>query len=392
VTGDDLSFTYPGPEPAEELIEGVPTGLEAEPEPPEPVIEKPWNPNDIRVDSKNFALRNILDMIRDDDLDLAPDFQRRLVWGKLQKSRLVESILLRIPLPAFYFTQETDGMMRVVDGLQRLSTINEFTGGAASRDRNFRLGGLEYLQEVEGKTFANLAPSWQRRLLNTQIFVHVIDPRTPDPLKFDIFKRINTGGSPLNAQEIRHCMSGPLARALLKRCVDSSEFSRATNGALHEHKRMMDRELALRFCAFRMLNEVEEYAAFGTMDAFLTAANRRLEELSENNREILFLAFQRAMISANLLFGVHAFRKWYLNNDFLYPINRALFETWSVALSNHDWDTLAASKEVLALEARKMMTDDREYLEAISVSTGDRRRVSTRFRRVADTVSKYASD
>ena len=121
--------------------------------------------------------------INEKGLDLAPDFQRQKVWKQPQKSRLIESILLRIPLPAFYFSEEPDGTMRVVDGLQRLSAIHDFTRNGKN---SFELSGLEYLrEEVEGKRYSDLAASWRRRLQNTQIFVHIIEPTTPDAVKFN---------------------------------------------------------------------------------------------------------------------------------------------------------------------------------------------------------------
>ena len=99
----------------EEYFESEQTGVELEDD-TNSVIEEPWNPDDIRVASQNFALRNILDMIDDGDLELTPEFQRQRVWKPPQKSRLIESILLRIPLPAFYFSEDPDGKMHVVDG------------------------------------------------------------------------------------------------------------------------------------------------------------------------------------------------------------------------------------------------------------------------------------
>ncbi len=260
-------------------------------------------------------------MVRNRDLDLAPDFQRNEVWKPLQKSRLIESILLQIPLPAFYFAEDPDGTMRVVDGLQRLSTIRDYCQQEA---RGFALNGLEYLWEAEGKRFSELAPSWRRRLYNTQIIAYVVDPQTPDPVKFDIFKRINTLGSPLNAQEIRHCMSGPAARDFLKGSAGSEKFHRATGGVLRNHVRMVDRELALRFYAFYLLdNNIEAYAKYPTLDAFLMDATREIENLSEERRHRLFGAFETAMENAYNLFGRHAFRKWPLEEEQKRsPINR----------------------------------------------------------------------
>src|SRR5436190_1363685 len=89
-------------------------------------IERPWEPESIRVSTKSFSLRNMLDAMDERSLDLAPDFQRLEVWKPVQKAQLIESILLQIPLPAFYFAEDGDGTLRVVDGLQRLSTVRDF--------------------------------------------------------------------------------------------------------------------------------------------------------------------------------------------------------------------------------------------------------------------------
>src|SRR5215469_14979412 len=204
----------------EEIFENTPTGVEAEVDNEVSEEPKPWNPDDIRVSTKTFSLRNIFDLIDDGDLELAPDFQRNRVWKHWQKSRLIESILLQIPLPAFYFAEDTNGMMRVVDGLQRLSTVHDFV-----RSRGFALADLEYLDAIKGETFDKLPAAMQRRINNAQIVVHVIDPTTPASVKYDIFKRINTGGSPLNAQEIRHCMSLARSRKFLKLCAETEEFN-----------------------------------------------------------------------------------------------------------------------------------------------------------------------
>ncbi len=211
--------------------------MDVEPDEPEEFDKTagaPWDPNDIRVTTKPFSLRHIADMIADGELDLAPDFQRRMIWKNTQKSRLIESILLRIPLPAFYFNEERDGKLQVVDGVQRLTAIYEFARGPlpsaaaqAGESGRLLLEDLQYLGTLEGRSYDQLEPSLRRRFDNTQIFINIIDPQTPDALKFDIFRRINTGGSPLNSQEIRHCISNDASRKFLKRCVESAAFNKS---------------------------------------------------------------------------------------------------------------------------------------------------------------------
>jgi hypothetical protein len=311
-------------------------------------------------------------------LELAPDFQRNQVWKARQKSRLIESILLQIPLPAFYFAEDTNGMMRVVDGLQRLSTVHSFVRGGQN---SFVLTDLEYLYDSTKKGFAELAPALQRRIHNAQIVVHVIDPTTPPDVKYDIFKRINTGGTPLNSQEIRHCMSRNRSRDFLKRCTHTTEFGLATGGSLRNHIRMDDREVVLRFCAF-WLRGVEEYVKEGSMDTYLEKTTAMLDDpgqVPDAQLEELHNVFRNAMANSYAVFGDYTFRKWPFGSTRQNPINRPLFECWSYTLARDHLDELQQRKDYIVSDARQLMTTNRDYLDAITTSTGDSRKVRLRF-------------
>ena len=114
----------------------------------EDVKYNPYNPKLIRVDTKPFSIKQINEMIEAEDIDLSPDFQRGFVWNDItRKSRLIESLLLRIPIPVFYFAQDEEGKFQVVDGVQRLTVISSFM------KNEFRLKNLEYLSECNGKYF-----------------------------------------------------------------------------------------------------------------------------------------------------------------------------------------------------------------------------------------------
>ncbi len=372
--------------PTEETFDGQATGVESEQVGDyEAEIDHPWDPQQIRVTTKQFSLRNVLDMIKDGDLELAPDFQRNRVWNPGQRSRLIESILLQIPLPAFYFAEDRDGMMRVVDGLQRLSTVQAFAHG---EDAGFKLSGLEYLTDLKGKGFGDLNAQWRRRIYNTQIVVHVIDPTTDASVKYDIFKRINTGGAPLNSQEIRHCMSKRRSREFLKRCTHSDAFGSATDGKLRDQIRMTDREMALRFCAFELLGQQAYYEQYRAMDPFLEETTAMLDDNSrvpDAKQEELYERFVRAMDNCHLLFDEHAFRKWPKNVSGRNPFNRPLFETWSVTLAGYEPADLSARKDAIVAHARELMTNDPSYITAITSSTGDPKKVRERFDKTAET-------
>lgn len=375
-------------EPREEYFDNQPLGVELEEESGEDEeFTRPWDPNAIRVSTKTFSIRQVLDQIDEGDLELAPDFQRNLVWKSPQKSRLIESIILQIPLPAFYFAEDEDGMYRAVDGLQRLSTIHSFVRGG-----DFALHGLEYLDSAVGQRFDDLPQAWKRRIFSSQLVVHVIDPATPTDVKYNIFKRLNTGGSPLNAQEIRHCMSRNRSRLFLAECATMPEFEAVVGEALRSRVRMTDREMVLRFCAFRLLGvDVYEEQRYRAMEPFLDEATRRLDDpkvVPDATLGQLQRDFRRAMINSYKVFGDHAFRKWPLGRENLSPFNRALFESWSVALADLDEPEASNACVRIVDKARELMSWDTEYIAAITTSTGDARKVRYRFQRAIEAVQE----
>ena len=343
-----------------------------------PGLAEPYDPTLIRVEPKMYSLRNILDMIDEGEIDLAPDFQRLKVWSAGQKSRLIESVLLRIPLPAFYFASDTEGKLQVVDGVQRLSTIYEFVRSANS----FPLVKLEYLtKEVGGQGFGKLKNTvWAKRINGTQIVANVIDPQTPVPVKFDIFKRINTGGTPLNSQEIRHCMSKTPSRTILKQLATTPEFNKATGYSLSNNVRMADREMVLRVLAFSMFG-VDYYYRMSGLDQLLNEATAVLDRESESFLQSYAAHFTRSMSVAYEIFGEHAFRKWPLSEDKRYPINRAIFETIATTLLVTPPQQLKSRQEILE-SYRRLCTSDYEFIAHVTQSTASAISVAGRFAKI----------
>ena len=355
-------------------------------------IDDPWDPEDIRVSTRNFSLRNMIDMIAERGLDLAPDFQRLHVWNPVQKVRLIESVLLQIPLPAFYFAEDASGVMQVVDGVQRLTTINDFVTGDPKRGGGFPLVGLEYLSDVKGNRFRDLPAVWKRRIHNTQIVAHVIEPSTPSAVMYDIFRRINTGGTPLKAQEIRHCVSKQRSRDYLKELAGTTAFDTATNGRLKDHRRMVDRELALRFAAF-WCNGPEGYLRNDSLESFLLRATSSLDDendIDSSAQAEIRTAFECGLTLAHKVFGKYAFRKWPTGIDRLAPINRGLFETWTVELARTDQAVVRKNAAKIKNLARRGMASDTDYIQSVSSATGDVRAVQMRFRKTRDFIELAA--
>lgn len=339
----------------------------------------PWDPSKIRISTRNLSLREVVAQIEGEEIDLAPEFQRDFVWKLRQQTRLVESIMLGIPLPAFYFNQDIEGAYQVIDGVQRLTTIQLFMS-----DRLVLQGKhMEYLTDLDNYKFSDLDISFQRRFKSSQIVVHVIEPQTPDDIKYDIFNRVNTLGTPLSAQEIRHAMSKSVSREFLTELTSLPSFDRATDysfwkktpdGNVSDTNRMMNRELALRFCAFTYYNS-QEYKAFASMDAYLADFLKRIDGRCEPRRILprsvldhLKHTFDTAMLNAVMVMDGTAFRRLGLSRK-KGPINRAIFEAQALALAEIEPARLKAKSEVVNRYLLKLF-DDEEYVRSVTVGTG----------------------
>src|SRR5436190_10165974 len=197
-------------------------------------------------------------------------------------------------------------------------------------DKTLKLTELEFLTNFQGKRYNDLPRPYQRRIIETQVTVYLIEKGTPSEVKFNIFKRINTGGLPLSAQEVRHALNQRKATEVLARRADSKEFKRAIDYSIRDD-RMADRECVLRFCAFT----ITPYTQYKSkeFDSFLNDRMIDMNKMSDQELEKLERRFTRAMVAAFDIFGVDAFRKRYSRGAARYPINKALFESWSVNLS-----------------------------------------------------------
>lgn len=339
-------------------------------------VEKinPYNPKLIRVDTKQFPIYQINQMIIAKDIDLSPDFQRGFVWNDItRKSRLIESLLLRIPLPVFYFAQDEEGLFQVVDGVQRLTVIKSFL------NNEFRLKNLEYLEECEGKWYKNtsfskemsLSGMYARRIEQSQLYVNVIDPQTPHKVKYDIFKRINTGGKALNNQEIRNCLANTRTREFLHTLARSEEFLTVTRGSVSP-VRMADEELILRFIAFYLIDDgistVEEYR--GGMDELLNETVNILNEADLALFKPIRLGFLNAMDNAWNIFGDNAFRKAkFINKSLFLGITRILRKYSRAEIERMNTDGIREDLE-------KAVQSNIPFTNALSMATNDARNVN----------------
>ncbi len=363
-------FDVPEPQPADEDIES------------EGTITQPFDPAKIRVETKQLSMDTLLSRIENREIVLQPEFQRMEVWRDKARSRLIESILIRIPLPAFYMDATDDDKWLVVDGQQRLSTLERFV-----LKQDLKLQHLEFLREFDGFKFDQLPRAFQRRIRETNVTVYLIERGTPPAVKINIFKRINTGGLPLSPQEIRHALNGDPVATMLKELAASKPFQTATNCGVPS-ERMTDREYVLRFLAF-ILIDPNEFAS-QEFDSFLSDTMARINQLDDPGREDLKRRFLRSMAWSLAILGRLAFRKFFTldKTDRLRPLNKALFEAWSVnfdRMTDNDLLTLSRRQDQL-LENFTNLIDSRDFEQSISQSTGDVQRVRLRFAAIREII------
>ena len=300
------------------------SGLERERE-DSSAIKRPFDPEKIKIRTVNPVINQIVSRIEHEEIDLAPGFQRMAgIWNIVRKSRLIESLLLRIPIPVFYVAADKDETWAVVDGLQRISTIHAYV---TSR---FRLTNLEYLKKLDSCLYTDLPRPMQRRISETQLVVNVIEPGTPEEVMFNIFRRINTGGMMLNGQEIRHALHPGPIRDYLKKLSKTSEFLDATDHSI-KTDRMADRECVLRFLAFH-ISPWEKYSV-NDLDGHLGRTMKQINQMDSRERKRISKDFEKSMKAAFRIFGKDAFRKRYDPTEKRRPVSKALFEVWSVGLA-----------------------------------------------------------
>lgn len=346
-------------------------------------ITTPFNPNMIKIRRDPFTISELVDKMEHGEIRFDTPFQRRPdLWDDVKQSRLIESLLLKLPLPAFYFdetdTDEEAEVWNVIDGLQRCSVFKNFI-----LDKTMRLQDLEFLsKDYDGKSFNDLPRTMQRRITQTPITMYLIEKGTPEEVKFNIFKRINTGGLTLTPQEIRHAMNQGVAAETVAEMAKELAFRDATCHII-KPERMEDRDFVTRFVAFYL----QDYNSYEPdMDGFMTRGMALIKKLSPGERKTMKESFVKAMKTATSIFGNDAFRKRRDEYDRRRPINKALFETLSVWLAkcnDEERKELVERKNVMKRRFIELNSDDK-FFYALSSGTGQKESVNYRHRKIRE--------
>lgn len=411
-------------EEREELGEsGIESGIESDDIESDDFIT-PFNPDEISINSKTVSLDSVLRRIKNETIRLTPPFQRKSVWDDLRKSRLIESMMLNIPLPMFYISSDVDGNWDVVDGLQRITTIKEFILGQYQADiekfneKGFKLKKLEFWGSLDGKRYDELPGKLYNNIADTELQFTIINPDTPEEVKRNIFKRINTGGMPLTSQEIRHALYQGESTKLLERLSEAEEFLLAVTRV--DDSRMGARELILRFLSF-YIRDYTQYQKDSGMDAHLSNSMRIINHIHNlsldaiksefkydkgidsndlyNNIKQVTLEqiekdFKKAMIRARKIFREHTFRKSYPGKRRT-PINKTLFEVFGnlfVDLSESEFSVLLKNKKEFLEEYKEEYLLTTEFAHMIGRDSHRVSSVRKRYEKLSLLMKKYIKE
>ncbi len=351
--------------------------------------EMPFNADKIRIEQQMLSVKYIIELIDGNLLELNPGYQRNRVWtDNKRKSLLIESLMLRIPIPAFYFYENEESKFQVIDGQQRIGTIYDYV------NNKFPLTGLEYLGDTcLKKYFKDLDVMYQQRIYRTQLAVNVLDARSPKKVIYDIFRRINTGGMKLNPQEMRNAICTPRVREFLKRSIKNKNYIKATRGLVRDD-RMDAQELVLRFYAFyTAYNFKTEELTYEYKNVALMLDDKVEELNARSNEELekLYQKFDTTMSRCYDAFGKYCFTKIRRADDSKVRdyINNSLFTAYSVLLSDSKYDGVKLQDyQDNVIKAFEEELQDIEYMNAITVGTGDRSKVQQNFKHSKEVLRK----
>ena len=319
----------------------------------------------IRTESR--TIHDVLRRIKQEQFIMDPDFQRDFIWSPVEQSKLIESVLMRIPLPVFYIAENEDGTMVVVDGLQRLSSFWSFVNG------KLRLR-LPHQPQLDGKNFAELENKFQNRIEDCNLTLYVVDSKAPERARLDIFERVNSG-VPLTRQQMRNSLYMGQGTRFLKEEAGKKLFRSATGNSLN-WRQMRDREFINRFCGFELLS-LEYYR--GDMDLFLAQTLKKMNRLDSERLRRCSRLLSTGLTNNLNLFGHYAFRKHTRERmGRRAPINASLWDVMCIGLARYEL-SLVRAKEPALLSAFYGLLEDEEFDDAISLGTNQTNKVKRRF-------------
>lgn len=337
--------------------------IDKESESPDPDATYPPD-RDVVTQNYDLVVGSLIEQIKNKDVIIRPSFQRGYVWSNATASKLIESIVLNVPIPPCYLSQNDEFVLDVIDGQQRLESIFRFL------DNQFPLSSLELLPELNGLRYHKLPTKVQRQIKTHTIRCVMITNKSHPDVKFDIFERLNSNTSSLNAQELRNCLyRGDFNDRL--RDIAARKNWLGVLGRKSVDKRMRGEETVLRFYAFYALG-LRTYRT--PLKNWLNDAASKGQRLSLDEVEVFDAAWE-AMLATSLIWFApkECFRR-----PSSKPINKALFDLVSNTATQIDGDT-AYRIRTRFREDYFQILQDAEFEDLISRAVDHKRRTERRF-------------
>ena len=357
------------------VLTNITDDIEQEDHSLEEVIKKPFSPSDIKLSNPPMNMGDLLDMLAYGWINLNTEYQREMnLWSPVQQSRLIESVLLGLRLPAFYFEVVDKHKWNIIDGLQRCCAVKNFCV-----DGTLTLEGLEFLANFEGKKYDELRFDTKRDIRMLPITVNLLEKGVPDQVKYILFKRLNTGGIELEDQEIRNAVfNGPVIDMIAEMAKEPS-FIKATDGRVPT-RRHVDMDFVSRFIAFYWLG-YEKYEP--DLDSYINKSMMDIRDnWSEEKNMKMRHDFRKAMKLSYEIFGNRAFRKQQTREEYRRPLNKAYFEVITSTFARLDEERMAKlldHKELFVDNLHTAMRESVTYRNSFSGGTGNKDSVRWRF-------------
>jgi hypothetical protein len=328
-------------------------------------------------------VRSLFEKSKRGRLILQPDFQRQFVWDRRKASRLVESVLLRVPLPIIYLSEQPDGKEYVIDGQQRLTSLFAFIDGRFPGGEPFKLIGLTAYKELNKKSFAELDEQLQNRIQDYSLRTVTLLRQSDADLKFEIFERLNTGSEPLNDMELRNCVHRGSYNTFLKELAAEPDFLELL-GLAGPDKRMRDVELVLRFASFFHATYLQYDPP---MKRFYNHDMEKHTNISTDDAAKLRAAFKNALSLIRSLLGTQrAFKRYYNGNKDNAngrwepkKFNASLYDVLMGVLWDKDKNQVMAALDALREGWIDLLANNSDFNQAIEISTSSQTMVRQRF-------------
>lgn len=323
-------------------------------------------PQNINIAQLTFSIFETVRKVERGDIQLEAEFQRNFKWLPDKKSKLIESIILDIPIQAIYLSEDDDYKYEIIDGQQRIRTIVEFV------NNKFKLQNTVLFKE--NKLFKNLEPSIQRKIEDFQLVIFVVKKDNNPDIKFEIFERINTGAVRLNSQELRNCIYRNKGIPFIKQLVKESDYRKLIKDKKVNVNSMQDQELVLRFMSF-YYRGIKSYG--GNLKKFLNETLDNYDDYRHRESEFKSM-FLNTVNSIYNVFGKDAFV--IKNKNKKGKLNVALFEILMISFSKYDSACIEKNKKCIKDKLEKLLMDNESFRESIvGASTTTRTKAYERF-------------